>query len=59
MGASGPEGGETKEFVEACKKLRVLNQVRALFVGVPLTTSQYDRLTPEVLVDRLAQRRQV
>jgi hypothetical protein len=59
---TGPDGVsivDTKDFVETCKKLRVLNQVRALFVGMPLTTGQYDRLTPEVLVDRLAQRRQV
>jgi hypothetical protein len=30
-------------------------QVRAQSVGLPLTSTQYDRLTPQVLVDRLVQ----
>merc|ERR1719238_512038 len=45
-------------FVDACKKLRVLNQLRELSVGLPLTVSQYDRLTPEVVIDRLVNRYQ-
>jgi hypothetical protein len=44
-------------FVDACKDLRVLNAVRDESVGVPLTAKQYELLTPEVLVHRLAARR--
>lgn len=44
------------EFVETAKKLRVLNAVRRSEIGIPLTLSQYNRLTPEVLVNRLTHR---
>ncbi|CAM9293597.1 unnamed protein product [Phaeothamnion confervicola] len=47
---------DADEFVDACRKLRVLNDVRRPEVGLPLTADQYDRLTPEVLVDRLVSR---
>ncbi|CAM9620876.1 unnamed protein product, partial [Laminaria digitata] len=47
---------DSDEFVECCRKLRVLNNCRHKAAGMPITSHQYDRLTPEVLVDRLAMR---
>lgn len=44
------------QFVDTCKTLRILNAVRQFDVGIPLTITQYKRLTPRVLVDRLVQR---
>lgn len=41
------------EFVDTACKLRVLNAVRLPEIGLPLTIQQYNRLTPEVLVNRL------
>lgn len=43
-------------FVDMCKMLRILNAVRDFEVGIPLTVTQFKRLTPRVLVDRLVQR---
>ena len=43
-------------FVEQCNSLRVLNAVRRPDVGIPLSFSQYQLLTSEVLIDRLIQR---
>ncbi|KAG0200791.1 hypothetical protein BGX28_006226 [Mortierella sp. GBA30] len=43
-------------FVEMCKVLRVLNAVRYYEIGIPLTYAQYQRLTPEALIDRLISR---
>ncbi|KAG9321964.1 hypothetical protein KVV02_002847 [Mortierella alpina] len=45
-------------FVEMCKVLRVLNAVRYYEIGIPLTYVQYQRLTPEALIDRLISRHQ-
>lgn len=39
---------DSDEFVECCRKLRVLNNCRHESCGMPLTSHQYDRLTPEV-----------
>ncbi|CAN0023049.1 unnamed protein product, partial [Hapterophycus canaliculatus] len=39
---------DSDEFVECCRKLRVLNNCRHKSCGMPLTSQQYDRLTPEV-----------
>lgn len=39
---------DSDEFVECCRKLRVLNNCRHKSCGMPLTSHQYDRLTPEV-----------
>ncbi|KAL7749961.1 Vacuolar protein sorting-associated protein 16 [Sorochytrium milnesiophthora] len=44
-------------FVALCKTIRTLNAVRDYKVAIPLTHDQYTRLTPEVLVNRLANRR--
>ena len=38
---------DSDEFVECCRKLRVLNNCRES-AGMPITSQQYDRLTPEV-----------
>ncbi|KAF9114225.1 hypothetical protein BGX27_011427 [Mortierella sp. AM989] len=45
-------------FVEMCKILRVLNAVRDFKIGIPLTYTQYQILTPEGLIDRLISRHQ-
>ncbi|KAG0040394.1 hypothetical protein BGZ82_003119 [Podila clonocystis] len=45
-------------FVDMCKTLRVLNAVRFYEIGIPLTYTQYQRLTPESLIDRLISRHQ-
>lgn len=39
---------DSDEFVECCRKLRVLNNCRQPSTGMPITSQQYDRLTPEV-----------
>eukprot|EP01041_Mallomonas_annulata_P005078 gene5078-10164_t len=44
---------DPEPFVDTCKALRVLNDVRKANIGLPLTMQQYIRLTPEVLVSRL------
>ena len=45
------------DFVDMCEKLRVLNAVRDYRIGLPLTLQQYQRLTPEGLIQRLTNRR--
>ncbi|KAF9430792.1 hypothetical protein BGZ94_003842 [Podila epigama] len=45
-------------FVDMCKTLRVLNAVRFYEIGIPLTYTQYQLLTPEALIDRLISRHQ-
>lgn len=46
----------TEEFVAAARKLRVLNHLRRRVPALCLTTTQYDRLTTNVLLDRLLAR---
>ncbi|NWX10597.1 VPS16 protein, partial [Caloenas nicobarica] len=46
-----------ESFVRMCQDLRVLNAVRDYQIGIPLTFTQYKRLTIEVLLDRLVLRR--
>ena len=59
------EAFDSDEFVAMCRKLRVLNAVRAPGnesgdgpdgPGLPLTSQQYERLTADALVDRLVTR---
>ncbi|EPS58224.1 hypothetical protein M569_16591, partial [Genlisea aurea] len=38
---------------EMCKMLRVLNAVRNIDIGIPLSIQQYKLLTPSVLINRL------
>ena len=42
------------KFRDSCESLRVLNGIRDASVGIPLTLLQYQALTPQVLVSRLA-----
>lgn len=44
------------EFVDMCEKLRVLNAVRDYRIGLPLSLDEYQRLTPERLIQRLTNR---
>jgi hypothetical protein len=46
------------DFVDMCETLRVLNAVRYYEIGLPLSYSQYLRLTPEKLIQRLINRHQ-
>ena len=46
------------DFVDMCEKLRVLNAVRDYRIGLPLSLDQYQRLTPESLIERLINRRE-
>ena len=46
------------DFVDMCEKLRVLNAVRDYHIGLPLSLPQYQRLTPEKLIQRLINRRE-
>ncbi|KAI9909673.1 hypothetical protein PsorP6_014667 [Peronosclerospora sorghi] len=55
---SGATGGgntmmDTEMFVDMCRKIRTLNALRQQDVGFPLTITQFDRLTAEVVVSRL------
>lgn len=47
---------DPSEFVETAHKLRILNAIRKPNVGLPMTILQYNRLTPEVLINRLITR---
>lgn len=44
-------------FVECCRTIRVLNALRTIKVGMPLTRLQYERLTPQVVIGRLVTQR--
>lgn len=46
-----------KEFMTMCQKLRVLNQIRHYSIGIPLTYTQMETLTIEVVIDRLVLRK--
>eukprot|EP00750_Incisomonas_marina_P008970 INCI15756.1.p2 GENE.INCI15756.1~~INCI15756.1.p2 ORF type:complete len:528 (-),score=97.05 INCI15756.1:905-2488(-) len=43
----------TDDFRNAHCKLQILNNLRSPAVGIPLTSAQYDRLTPATIVQRL------
>lgn len=47
----------SETFAKMCVTLRVLNTLRLYSVGIPITISQYEFLTPMVVVDRLLCRR--
>ncbi|KAJ3089792.1 hypothetical protein HK102_005491 [Quaeritorhiza haematococci] len=49
-------GFERERFAKMCRVLRVLNAVRGYDVGMPITYAQYQKLTPEILVNRLVHR---
>ncbi|KAH9906444.1 vacuolar protein sorting-associated protein 16 [Xylariomycetidae sp. FL2044] len=44
------------DFVDMCETLRVLNAARFYEIGLPLSYEQYQRLTPEGLIQRLINR---
>ncbi|CAG8453383.1 779_t:CDS:10 [Ambispora leptoticha] len=50
------ESYNADRFVNMCQTLRILNAVRYYEIGIPITFTQYDRLTPDVLIDRLINR---
>jgi vacuolar protein sorting-associated protein 16 len=58
FGKSVLELYNSDDFVEMSEKLRVLNAVRDHHIGMPLTYAQFQRLTPEKLVERLINRRE-
>ena len=45
------------QFVETCRFLRVLNNIRNVNIGMPLTYTQFEVLTPEIVVQRLINRK--
>ena len=53
-----PESCEAGPFVTSAKTLRVLNNLRGFETGLPLTSDQFEALTPPVVVDRLLARHQ-
>ncbi|RIB09211.1 Vps16, C-terminal region-domain-containing protein, partial [Gigaspora rosea] len=50
------ESYNSDRFVEMCQMLRVLNSVRYFEIGIPMTYTQYTRITPDALIDRLINR---
>ncbi|XP_043916624.1 vacuolar protein sorting-associated protein 16 homolog [Protopterus annectens] len=44
-------------FVEMCRDLRVLNAIRDPLIGIPLSYTQYKKLTISTLIDRLVLRK--
>ncbi|XP_029166053.1 vacuolar protein sorting-associated protein 16 homolog [Nylanderia fulva] len=48
---------DSEYYVQMCRTLRVLNAVRHPAVGIPLTYTQFNVLTNQVLLDRLVVRR--
>lgn len=51
--ADGASSLDAELFVEMCRKIRVLNALRQQHIGFPLTVTQFDRLSPEVVISRL------
>ncbi|ETN10724.1 hypothetical protein PPTG_22686 [Phytophthora nicotianae INRA-310] len=52
-GSGGNAMMDAELFVDMCRKIRVLNALRQQEIGFPLTVTQFDRLTAEVVVSRL------
>ncbi|KAF7991263.1 hypothetical protein HCN44_002825 [Aphidius gifuensis] len=46
-----------ERYVQMCRILRVLNAIRHTAIGIPLTFTQLDMLTSQVLLDRLVVRK--
>jgi vacuolar protein sorting-associated protein 16 len=46
------------QFVEMCRVLRVLNAVRDYKIGLPLSYTQYQKIGPEGVIERLMNRRE-
>ncbi|EGX53807.1 hypothetical protein AOL_s00004g466 [Orbilia oligospora ATCC 24927] len=58
FGKSVLELYNSDDFVEMCKKLRVLNAVRFYEIGFGITADQLERLTPDKLIERLVARQE-
>uniref|UniRef100_A0A093VGE7 Probable vacuolar protein sorting-associated protein 16 homolog n=1 Tax=Talaromyces marneffei PM1 TaxID=1077442 RepID=A0A093VGE7_TALMA len=56
FGKSVLELYNSDEFVDTTERLRVLKAVRDFEIGMPISSEQYLRLTPERLLDRLINR---
>ncbi|KAJ3299233.1 hypothetical protein HK104_009629 [Borealophlyctis nickersoniae] len=56
FGKSFLESYNADKYVNMCQTIRVLNAVRHYEVGIPLTYTQYVRLTADVLINRLVNR---
>jgi len=54
---SNQEMFDCDQFVETCRFLRVLNNVRQRDIGMPLTYIQFEVLTPQIVVQRLINRK--
>lgn len=52
------ESYKADRFVDMCRTLRVLNAVRHVEVGCPITFDQYTKLEADVLIDRLINKHQ-
>ncbi|KAI8973476.1 Vps16, C-terminal region-domain-containing protein [Mycotypha africana] len=50
------ENYDANNFVNMAQSIRVLNAVRYYDIGIPLTYTQYKRLGPDALIDRLLNR---
>ncbi|KAI9486646.1 MAG: Vps16, C-terminal region-domain-containing protein [Benjaminiella poitrasii] len=50
------ENYNANNFVDMAQSIRVLNAVRYYDIGIPLTYTQYKRLGPNALIDRLINR---
>lgn len=51
------EYANAQPYVQMCQTIRVLNAIRAVEIGLPLTYDQYEALTPAVVISRLIARR--
>jgi hypothetical protein len=47
-----------EEFIKACKIIRIMNAVWNPDIGIPITFEQYERLTADMLIERLFNRYQ-
>jgi len=52
--STGAVWGNPDGFLEKCKRLRVLNEIRHKDYGIPITYKQFLYLTPAAMVGRLA-----
>lgn len=51
-------GSTTNAFTRMCQRLRVLNAIRRLDVGMPITSNQFEQLRIPNLIERLVRRRE-
>lgn len=51
------KGHNPDDYIRICKMLRVVNALRHIAIGIPLTINQFLHLTPIVVLDRLVFRK--